>query len=255
MNSPTAPLDDPKSTENTMTERYQRAQQFIQAANGGKKLALNTTLIPYWITGTECFWYIRETWNDHVVNKHYRLVNAEATSNTAAFDHEALAEALANAAGQTVTANNLPLENVEFNLLAKTVYFDAFNARWMFDGQHQCEKIDAMPACSKLSPDGKMVGFARDNNLWILELATGKERALTHDGREFYCYSGTSTVMGYKQFSNSDFIWSPDSTRLLTQLIDTQDLSVGIPMVDHVPSDGSLKPVLQIGRASCRERV
>ena len=244
MNSPTTPLDNFEHAETKMTERYLRAQQFMQAANGGKKLAINTTLVPYWITGTECFWYVRETWNGHGVNKHYRLVNAAATSNTAAFDHEALAEALASTSGEAVIANNLPLENVEFNLSDNTVCFDAFNARWIFDDRHHCEKIDAIPACSKLSPDGKMAAFARDNNLWILDLTTGKERALTNDGGEFHCYSGTSTVMGYKQSSSCDFIWSPDSTRLLTQLIDTRDLSVGIPMVDHVPSDGSLKPVL-----------
>ena len=41
------------------------------------KLALNTTLMPYWIIGTECFWYVRETWIGSEIQEHYRLVDAE----------------------------------------------------------------------------------------------------------------------------------------------------------------------------------
>jgi dipeptidyl-peptidase-4 len=35
---------------------------------------------------------------------------------------------------------------------------------------------------AKLSPDGRLVGFVRDNNLFVSDLATGAERQLTSDG-------------------------------------------------------------------------
>ena len=37
---------------------------------------------------------------------------------------------------------------------------------------------------AKFSPDGRMVGFVRDNNLYVTDLATGAETALTADGSE-----------------------------------------------------------------------
>src|SRR2546429_9150234 len=37
---------------------------------------------------------------------------------------------------------------------------------------------------AKFSPDGRMVGFVRDNNLYVTDLATGAETALTTDGGE-----------------------------------------------------------------------
>src|SRR4029079_9327238 len=35
----------------------------------------------------------------------------------------------------------------------------------------------------KLSPRGAYVSFVRSQNLWLIELATGKERQLTKDGQ------------------------------------------------------------------------
>ncbi len=51
------------------------------------------------------------------------------------------------------------------------------------------------------SPDGKWLAFTRENNLWLRETATGKERALTTDGTAAKSLGGP-------------FSWSPDSRRL-----------------------------------------
>ena len=37
---------------------------------------------------------------------------------------------------------------------------------------------------AKFSPDGRQVAFARDGDLWVTDLATGEERALTTDGSD-----------------------------------------------------------------------
>src|SRR6267143_971976 len=36
----------------------------------------------------------------------------------------------------------------------------------------------------KISPDGRYVSFIRDHNLWLVSVADGKERAITHAGME-----------------------------------------------------------------------
>lgn len=243
MNSSTKTLVDSKRSNQTMTERYKRAQQFIQAANGGKKLALNTTLIPYWIVNTECFWYLRETWNGQAIEKHYRLVNAETASNAAAFDHNKIATALSKVAGENICTQSLPLDNLTFDLEAKTVCFDALDERWIFDGSG-CQKIEGAQPNVKVSPNGALAAFVRDSNLWIQDISTGEERALTTDGEEFHAYACSTTVMGYAQWPVNDFMWSPDSTQLLTHLIDARAINVGFPLVDNVPADGSLMPKL-----------
>ena len=44
--------------------RYQRAEAFLQAAHGSKKMALNTTVVPHWIDHSEFFWYCQRVPSD-----------------------------------------------------------------------------------------------------------------------------------------------------------------------------------------------
>ena len=82
----------------TMLERYEYAQTLLQGLPNSNSLIRNDTVFPHWIPYTDqsmsnCFWYRRQT----VEGKEYRLVDADAASNTLAFDHDALASALSNA--------------------------------------------------------------------------------------------------------------------------------------------------------------
>jgi len=67
---------------------------------------------------------------------------------------------------------------------------------------------------AKFSPDGRMVGFVRDNNLYVTDLATGAETALTKDGSE-NVINGTSDWVYEEELNLRDaFRWSPDSRRI-----------------------------------------
>jgi dipeptidyl-peptidase-4 len=67
---------------------------------------------------------------------------------------------------------------------------------------------------AKFSPDGRMVGFVRDNNLYVTDLATGAETALTTDGSETII-NGTSDWVYEEELDLRDaFRWSPDSRRI-----------------------------------------
>ncbi|GAB3999740.1 S9 family peptidase [Spirosoma daeguense] len=65
------------------------------------------------------------------------------------------------------------------------------------------------------SPDGKRVAFVRDNNLFTVELATGKETRLTSDGKRNAIINGGADWVYEEEFSMARaFEWSPDSRRL-----------------------------------------
>src|SRR5437870_6023491 len=67
---------------------------------------------------------------------------------------------------------------------------------------------------AKFSPDGRQVAFVRDNNVYVTDLATGAEAALTRDGGE-NVINGTSDWVYEEELDLRDaFRWSPDGKRI-----------------------------------------
>lgn len=65
-----------------------------------------------------------------------------------------------------------------------------------------------------LSPDGKSVGFAKENNLYVASVATGKATQLTSDG-SFNILNGIFDWVYEEEFGRSDaFRWSPDGKKI-----------------------------------------
>jgi dipeptidyl-peptidase-4 len=64
------------------------------------------------------------------------------------------------------------------------------------------------------SPDGRSVAFVRDNNLYVTDLATLAERALTTDGSELIINGTTDWVYEEELDLRNAFRWSPDSKRI-----------------------------------------
>ena len=69
-------------------------------------------------------------------------------------------------------------------------------------------------AKEEVSPDGKKAVFIRDWNLWLKDLATGKETQLTKDGVVNFGYATDNA--GWKHTGNPIVVWSPDSRRIAT---------------------------------------
>ncbi|MDB9953551.1 hypothetical protein OAD57_09210 [Porticoccaceae bacterium] len=124
--------------------RYQRAQVYFQAANGSRHLDFNTTVAPHWMGGSECFWYTHEfpignqpdnshNTQDKKVGKEYRIVNAVERTNEPAFDHGYLAKSLGDQSGETMSADNLPFDDLEIDLPQQILHFNAFGCQWQFD--------------------------------------------------------------------------------------------------------------------------
>lgn len=64
---------------------------------------------------------------------------------------------------------------------------------------------------AKFNPQGTHVAFVRDRNLFVVELASGQETQLTHDGSEGGLINGTTDWVYEEEFGLRDgFSWSPD---------------------------------------------
>ena len=93
------------------------------------------------------------------------------------------------------------------------------------------------------SPDGQLVAFVRANNLYVVDIATQTERALTTDGgREMlngkldWLYQ--EEIYGRDQFRG--YWWSPDSARIAFLQLDERPVPE-YTVVDHIPYRPSLE--------------
>jgi dipeptidyl aminopeptidase/acylaminoacyl peptidase len=73
------------------------------------------------------------------------------------------------------------------------------------------------------SPDGKYEAFIRDWNLWIKDVSTGEEKALTMDGIENFGYATDNA--GWKHSDRAILSWSPDSKKIATFQQDQRHVS------------------------------
>ena len=66
----------------------------------------------------------------------------------------------------------------------------------------------------KFSPDGKSIGFVRNNNIFVVDVASGAERQLTTDGAE-HIINGKFDWVYEEEFEISDgWQWSPDGKHI-----------------------------------------
>jgi dipeptidyl-peptidase-4 len=72
----------------------------------------------------------------------------------------------------------------------------------------------------KISPRGRYVSFVHEQNLYVLDLQTGAERALTTDGRG-PVHNGESEFVAQEEFNQSSgYWWSPDDTHIAFKQFD-----------------------------------
>src|SRR5712664_1169465 len=66
----------------------------------------------------------------------------------------------------------------------------------------------------KISPDGRFVSFVRDHDLWLVNLADGKERAITQGGTEEIRKGELDWVYPEELDIRTAYWWSPDSSTI-----------------------------------------
>ena len=194
-------------------------------ARAEKLMGYNTTPLvfrsgvrPNWLPGDR-FWY-RVTTSD---GSEFLIVDPAKESKTPAFDHVKLAAALSTAAGTAYDARHLPFTQFDFSADEKSISFTVQRRRWKCDlVTNQCA-AEAEPSAQRgrggaaldvLSPDKKRAAFIRDFNLWIRDVASGKETQLTTDGVKDFGYATDNA--GWVHSDRAILLWSPDSKKIAT---------------------------------------
>ena len=191
---------------------------------------------PNWLPG-ERFWYRVLTPR----GSEFILVDPARKTRVAAFDHQKLAAALSGAAGQKYDASGLPFSNIVYSPDMNFISFSTNGKSWKYDVRSSTCTPDTASGTGAgargaqggrgrpgggmgaASPDGKRSAFIRDYNLWIRELATGKETQLTTDGIKDYGYATDNA--GWKKSDRAILLWSPDSKKIATFRQDQRTVS------------------------------
>ena len=189
-------------------EDYQRAYSLRNKFSN--KNVFYSDVNPQWIADTNQFWYIRNTPEGKV----YVVVNAETRKRKELFNHQQLAKALAGKTNQEIIPTELSLNNLNVNNSQDTLCFNFNNHNWQYlSRKNQLNDLGELPVPPKqkhwmetddekdgqpvISPDGSSLAFIKNDNIYVRDIKTGKERQLSKDGTLSNYYSS------YIQ-------WSPD---------------------------------------------
>jgi dipeptidyl aminopeptidase/acylaminoacyl peptidase len=205
-------------------EDYARAEKFMNY--NVNPLVYHSVEHPSWL-GDGRFWY-RDHGPDGTT---YTLVDPAKKTSVPAFDHAKLARAL-NTAMPSEPAqdpHHLAVEELSFADQDRTVIFSSGEKHWRCDlsGAGVCAETDKQGSVPKarqnrrgparaaeLSPDGSKAVFIRDWNLWVREVASGKETQLTKDGVKDFGYATDNA--GWQHSDRPVVLWSPDSKKVAT---------------------------------------
>lgn len=239
-------------------QRYQRAEQFLPWNLAPR--CNNISLQPHWLDEYR-FWFKRDLEQGH----EFVLVDSECLTETPVFDHQRLALALTELLDQTVSSQQLPIETLEFDGDDQLSFFLSPNTAQgqrvllnletyvcTIDGEKlegkktsaTIDEHDALP--SVISPDGQSGVICRGDNIFLRELSSGAEKALTEDGEPHYGYGTYSDFQRACIAENNPpapaVLWSPDGRYLAVQRIDERQVKT-MPMVQSVPTDDSFRPI------------
>ncbi len=206
------------------TGDYARAEKFM--AYNVNPLVYHGVARPEWMDDGR-FWY-RDNGPDGVT---FLVVDPAKGAKAAAFDQAKLAAAL-NAADGTLKADarHLAISEISFADRDQTVVVRSGSKQFRCDlsGAGVCTKI-VVPGDKaagdqrmsprghddpEVSPDKTKFAFIRDYNLWVRELATGKETQLTTDGVKDFGYATDNA--GWTRSDRAIVAWSPDSKKIAT---------------------------------------
>lgn len=150
------------------------------------------------------------------------VFDAKGGTREPAFDHAKIAAALSAAAKGDYTAAHLPFMSFDYSADGKSIKFQAKGKRWVCDLQASICVAEtkstkpgaAAPPEEEFSPDGKRAAFIRDYNLWVRDVASGKETQLTTDGIKDFGYATDNA--GWIHSDRPILLWSPDSKKIAT---------------------------------------
>ncbi|HEY0150595.1 MAG TPA: DPP IV N-terminal domain-containing protein [Longimicrobium sp.] len=193
-------------------------------ARAERRLAAHTTPLvtgtagpPTW-TADGRFWYRSNT----PEGARYFIVDPARGTREPLFDPARLTPALGTAGGE-IPAGQLPVV-LDLTEDGRRVTVFARGGRFTCDLQaYTCTRAAATPEDASLSPDGRVAAFIRDFNLWVKDLASGRETQLTTDGTREFGYATNNA--GWVHGDDPVLTWSPDSRQIATFQHDARGVS------------------------------
>jgi len=177
-------------------------------------------------------------------------VDAQSGRSSSLFDAAPMEAALASLPGvtrdeaaQIAHSDDLTLNPARTGALvtiADDLYFYSF-ASTKADRLTATAGEEEVPT---FSPDGRQVAFVRENNLYVVDVASQREQAITHDGGRERLNGKLDWLYQEEVFGRGQFRgywWSPDSTRLAFLQLDEQPVPE-YTVVDHIP----YRPALEV---------
>ncbi|MEP6728980.1 MAG: DPP IV N-terminal domain-containing protein [bacterium] len=172
------------------------------------------------------FWYRVTT----AAGVEFILVDPAKGTRTRAFDQTKLAAGLTAATGTTYDPMQLPFQAYEYapdgsiRVRVQQRRYDC-NVETGRCGAIVDDREAATPAVGGRrgaagarpelrSPDGKRSAYIKDYNLWMKDVATGKETQLTTDGVKSFGYATDNA--GWTHSDRPILMWSPDSKKIAT---------------------------------------
>lgn len=105
----------------------------------------------------------------------------------------------------------------------------------------QLTRTEATESDPKLSPDGKKVSYRIGNDLFVMEIASGKITRLTRDGSETILNGKLDWVYPEELDLNTAYWWSPDSARIAYLQFDVSKEMI-YPQVDLLKTPAVPEP-------------
>jgi dipeptidyl-peptidase 4 len=230
----------------------------------------STSINPRWINETDVMWY---SWRDRTGTR-WMVANPATRQRQPMFDHQRMAEQLSEIGRKPREAHDLNLTLVSFNEGGRAFRFVVDSVHYEFDlrserlsslgrltrQQMQLEQARIAregvrnpppitlpgqpPEFRNYSPDSTAFAFAREHNLFVVEVATGDTLQVSTDGEQWYSFGARDTTQTQQQDDQLDqeerqqqqarsrdprvranVTWSPDSRAFSVVRTDSRKVS------------------------------
>jgi len=179
----------------------------------------------------------------------WQKVKAASGDTAPLYDAAAMESALAALPGVSRTdaasASRAPLEfNATYTSAVVTLDGDLYFYDFTSHRAARLTKQEGNEEEVSFSPNGELVAFVRDHNLYAVDVASARERALTTDGTA-QVFNGLldwlyqEEIYGRGNFKG--YWWSPDSSRLAFLQLDERPVPE-YTVTDHIP----YRPALEV---------
>jgi len=211
---------------------YQRAEKQLRATTA--TLVTGTISQQKWLDDTHL------SYRTEIAGGH-RFMIADTVSGTKgeAFNHQGIAAALSTSKIQ-YQANDLPFKRYTFDQRTSIDFSVKGVGYHCLISDSSCAKSEplALPKARVLAPNKKIAAFIKAHNLWLVNMASGKETQLTFDGTEHFGYATNNA--GWTRSKTPVILWSPDSKKIATFQHDSRKVesmhlvstNVGHPKLD-----------------------